>query len=55
MLVTPKVLVTKQFRDFANRLGARHQLDRVVFDECYTVLDASYDFRPQLRSISTTL
>ena len=55
VLVTPEVLATKQFRDFANRLAARHQLDRVVFDECHTVLDASYDFRPQLRSIGTTL
>lgn len=55
VLVTPEVLATKQFRDFANRLSARHQLDRVVFDECHAILDASYGFRPQLRAIGLTL
>ena len=55
VLITPESLTTRGFRDFANRLLIRKQLDRIVFNECYTLLDTSYNFRPQLWSISDTL
>lgn len=55
VLVTPESFVTKSFGDFLNRLNVRFQLDRVVLDECHTLLDSSYDFRPQLRSIGSVL
>ena len=46
VLVSPETCVTKQFRDFVNRVAVRSQLDRIVLDECHTLLDASYAFRP---------
>ena len=55
ILITPESFTTKRFRDFLNRLAVRQQLDRIVLDECHTVLDSSYDFRPQLRTIGGIL
>ncbi len=55
ILVTLESICTKPFWDFLNRLVVRQQLDRIVFDECYTVLDSSLAFRPKLRDIGTTL
>ncbi|KAK5651006.1 hypothetical protein OQA88_2932, partial [Cercophora sp. LCS_1] len=55
LLVLPESFVTKGFADFLNRLSVRYQLDRIVLDECHTVLDASYDFRPDLRAIGPVL
>jgi superfamily II DNA helicase RecQ len=55
IFVTPESFVTKRFTDFLNRLTIRHQLDRIVLDECHSILDASYDFRPQLRSLGSAL
>jgi superfamily II DNA helicase RecQ len=40
VFVTPESAVTVGFRSFANRLQARGQLDRIVVDECHTVLDS---------------
>jgi superfamily II DNA or RNA helicase len=51
ILVTPESFCTKAFREFLNRLVGRHQLDRIVFDECHVVLDSSYEFRPRIRTI----
>jgi superfamily II DNA helicase RecQ len=50
VFVTPESAVTKGFQTFVNRLLGRQQLDRVVVDECHTVLDSGQDFRPQLGS-----
>jgi len=53
ILVTPESFVLDSFRDFLNRLVEQFRLDRIVFDECHTVLDATYEFRPQLRTIGS--
>jgi superfamily II DNA helicase RecQ len=38
VLVTPESAVTKGFRDYINLLRATHRLDRIVFEECHTIL-----------------
>ncbi|KAM7210419.1 P-loop containing nucleoside triphosphate hydrolase protein, partial [Rhypophila decipiens] len=48
IFITPEWAVTKGFQTFVNRLHGRGQLDRVVIDECHTVLDSERGFRPQL-------
>ena len=45
LLVTPESFVTYDFREFLNRLSVRFQLDRIIFDKCYTILDTSIKFR----------
>lgn len=55
VLVTPESFVTPAFTSYINRLSVRQRLDRVVLDECHTVLDSSYEFRPQLRNIGSFL
>ena len=51
VIVTPESAVSKSFATFLDRLQGLHQLDRVVFDECHTVLDSSVDFRPKMRQL----
>jgi len=51
VLVTPESAMTKGFRDYVNLLRATHRLDRIVIDECHTVLASRPDFRPQLRHL----
>ncbi|KAM7182564.1 hypothetical protein V8F33_014215 [Rhypophila sp. PSN 637] len=46
IFITPESAVTKGFETFVNRLHGRGQLDRVVIDECHTVLDSERGFRP---------
>lgn len=48
VLVTPESVITKAFRTFLNRLDGSHRLDRIVIDECHTVLDSTERFRPAL-------
>ena len=48
VLVTPESAVTKGFRSFLNRLQGSHRLDRIVIDECHTILDSGEDFRPKV-------
>ncbi|RFN54793.1 putative ATP-dependent dna helicase q1 [Fusarium flagelliforme] len=48
IFVTPESAVTKGFQDFVNRMLSRQALDRVVIDECHSVLDSTRQFRPQL-------
>ena len=55
IVVTPESFVTKRFKDYVNRLKTNHRLDRIVFDECHTILDTSYEFRSQLHSIGQHL
>jgi RecQ family ATP-dependent DNA helicase len=51
VIVTPESAVSKTFGTFLDRLQGLHQLDRVVFDECHTVLDSTTEFRPQMRQL----
>jgi superfamily II DNA helicase RecQ len=51
VLVTPESALTKGFRDYINLLRATHRLDRIVFEECHTVLASRASFRPQMRQI----
>ncbi|KAK3338657.1 P-loop containing nucleoside triphosphate hydrolase protein, partial [Lasiosphaeria hispida] len=55
ILVTPESFSTKQFRDWVNRLAIQHELNQIVFNECYTILDSSYQFHPQIRAIRALL
>lgn len=55
VFVTLESVVTKGFRLFANRLQARGQLDRVVVDECHTVLDSTRTFRPQMGQLGEAI
>ncbi|KJZ70997.1 hypothetical protein HIM_09608 [Hirsutella minnesotensis 3608] len=55
VFVTPESAVTKGFRDFVNRLQGRQALDRVVVDECHTLLDASQKFRRQMLELGGVL
>jgi superfamily II DNA helicase RecQ len=45
VLVTPESAVGEEFATFLNRLRATWQLDRIVIDECYIVLNCRYTFR----------
>lgn len=55
VLVTPEAFSSKRFQDYLSRLVGRHQLDRIVLDECHTILDSNAKFRPALREIGHTL
>jgi superfamily II DNA helicase RecQ len=55
VFVTPESAVTKGFSDFVNRLQARSALDRVVIDECHTMLDSTHRFRPQMMELGQVL
>jgi superfamily II DNA helicase RecQ len=55
ILVTPESFVSKSFGEFLDRLLVRHELDRIVFDECHAVLDSSYEFRCDIRTIGSYL
>jgi len=52
ILVTPESALTKGFGTLLDRLQGLRQLDRIVFDECHTVLDAHAGFRPKLLQLS---
>ena len=51
IFVTPESAFSKTFAGFMNRLLDMHQVDRIVIDECYTILDGSPSFRPKLRQL----
>jgi superfamily II DNA helicase RecQ len=51
VLVTPKLAVGEEFATFLNRLRATRQLDRIVIDECYIVLNRRYTFRKQMQQL----
>ena len=55
VLVTPESAVTKGFGEFVNRLRGWQQLDRIVVDECHTVLDSTEEFRPKMRELGQVL
>ena len=45
IFVTPESVIIKKFNTFLNYKEGKHELDRIVFDECHAVLDSSDDFR----------
>lgn len=49
VLVQPESVVTTKFAQYLNRLQGLGQLDRIVIDECHTILDSKPDFRPKMR------
>jgi superfamily II DNA helicase RecQ len=49
VLVQPESAVSKTFAQYLNKLQGLGQLDRIVIDECHTVLDSKTDFRPNMR------
>ena len=51
IFVTLESAMTKAFAGLMNRLEEMSQLDRIVVDECHTVLDGSPGFRPKLRQL----
>ena len=51
VFVTLELAITKAFAELMNRLQEMNQLDQIVVDECYTVLDGSLGFRPKLRQL----
>jgi hypothetical protein len=55
IFVSPESAVSKTFSTFVNRLKGTFQLDRVVVDECHTVLDSGPRFRPKLQKLGRTL
>ncbi|KAH6867692.1 RecQ helicase [Thelonectria olida] len=55
VFVTPESAVTKGFRIFVERMHGQQRLDRVVVDECHTILQYSKTFRPQIGRLGETL
>ncbi|KAI4192651.1 MAG: hypothetical protein LQ350_008599 [Teloschistes chrysophthalmus] len=49
VLVTSESAVGEAFATFLNRLKTMQQLDRIVMDECHTVLNEKWDFRRKLQ------
>ncbi len=52
MLMTSESAVSHAFQAFLLRIRASHHLERIVIDECHTVLDSREDFRPKLQRLS---
>lgn len=50
MLVTPESAVTKASGWFIDKKKTRRS-DRIVVDECHTVLDPARGWRPQIRRL----
>ena len=55
VFVTPESAVTKGFRVFVERMHGQQKMDRVVVDECHTLLEWSKTFRPQMGKVGEAL
>jgi superfamily II DNA helicase RecQ len=55
VLVQPESAIGTKFAQYLNRLEGLGQLDRVVFDEYYTVLDSRPDFRPKMKEAGAVI
>ncbi|TQV95460.1 DNA helicase [Cordyceps javanica] len=55
VFVTPESACTKGFDDYVYRLQKQGVLDRVVVDECHTLLDASAKFWPKIRKVGEVM
>lgn len=53
VLVTPESALGRDFRHFLNRQQLVHRLDRIVIDECHTLLGTSSTFRTKLSKLGT--
>ncbi|KAF6793337.1 hypothetical protein CMUS01_16109 [Colletotrichum musicola] len=51
VFVTPESAMSKRFQDFLEGIRMTAQLDRIVIDECHTILEGSKAFRPKLREL----
>ncbi|KAH7012424.1 hypothetical protein B0J12DRAFT_714819 [Macrophomina phaseolina] len=51
VLVTPEAAVGEEFGTFLKRIRRTRQLDRIVVDECYVVLNDRVDFRKHLQQL----
>lgn len=51
VFVTPESAMTKRFQNYLEALRVTAQLDRIVVDECHTILEGSRAFRPRLREL----
>lgn len=51
IIVITEAVFTTAFRAFIQRLQNQFAIDRVVVDECHTMLDGSDTFRPALRDV----
>jgi RecQ family ATP-dependent DNA helicase len=51
VFVTPELALTKRFLDYIEALRVTARLDRVVVDECHTILEGTPAFRPKLREL----
>ena len=51
VFVTPESALTKRFLDYVEALRVTARLDRVVIDECHTILEGTPAFRPKLREL----
>lgn len=51
ILVSPETIFSKTFQRFLQWMQNQYILDRVVVDECHTILDGSNQFRPALRDM----
>jgi superfamily II DNA helicase RecQ len=43
VLVTPESVVSQAFGRFIDEKRTMHQLERIVIDECYTILESTAD------------
>lgn len=55
VLVQPESAVGTKFAQYLNRLEGLGQLDQIVFDKCYTVLDSRPDFRPKMKEAGAVM
>jgi superfamily II DNA helicase RecQ len=55
VLVQPESAIGTKFAQYLNRLEGLGQLDRVVIDECYTVLDNRPNFRPKMKDAGAVM
>ncbi|PON20110.1 hypothetical protein TGAM01_v211033 [Trichoderma gamsii] len=55
VFITPEGAATKGFRAFVERMHGQQRLDRVVVDECHTVLEWSKEFRPRIGKLGEVL
>lgn len=51
ILVVTEAVFTAAFQHFIQRLQNQFAIDRVVVDECHTMLDGSDEFRSELRDV----
>ena len=51
MLMTPKITLKNEFTTFMNQLKNQQQLDQIIINECYVILNNQKDFQPKLKEL----